>query len=59
MTTYTVIPQRGYKFIAKDELGKCRTFETLKEANAYIKFLKSRGVHGVRANDKTQQGVCF
>lgn len=57
MTTYTVIPQRSFKL--GDDLGKDRTFSTLKEANEYIKFLKSKGIHGVRANDKTQQGVYF
>ena len=57
MTTYTVIPQRGFKL--GDELGKDRTFPTLKEANEYIRFLKSKGIHGVRANNKTQQGIYF
>lgn len=57
MTTYTVIPQRGFKF--GDDLGKDITFQTLKEANEYIRFLKSKGIHGVRANNKTQQGIYF
>lgn len=57
MTTYTVIPQRGFKL--GDDLGKDRTFQTLKEANEYIRFLKSKGIHGVRTNNKTQQGVYF
>lgn len=57
MATYTVIPQRGFKF--GDDLGKDRTFQTLKEANEYLRFLKSKGIHGVRANNKTQQGVYF
>lgn len=57
MTTYTVISQRGFKF--GDDLGKDRTFQTLKEANEYLRFLKSKGIHGVRANNKTQQGIYF
>lgn len=57
MTTYTVIPQTGFKY--GEEIGKDRTFQTLKEANEYIKFLKSEGIHGVRANNKTNQGVYF
>lgn len=57
MTTYTVIPQRGFKY--GDEIGKDKTFETLKEASEYIKFLKSAGIHGVRANNKTNQGIYF
>ena len=57
MTTYTVIPQTGFKY--GEEIGKDRTFQTLKETNEYIKFLKSEGIHGVRANNKTNQGVYF
>ena len=57
MTTYTVIPQRGFKL--GDDLGKDRTFPTLKEANEYIRFLKSKGIHGVRANNSTHQGIYF
>lgn len=57
MTTYTVIPQRGFKF--GDDLGKDRTFPTLKEANEYIRFLKSKGIRGVRANNSTHQGIYF
>lgn len=57
MTTYTVIPQTGFKH--GEDIGKDRTFQTLKEANEYIKFLKSEGIHGVRANNKTNQGVYF
>ena len=57
MTTYTVIPQTGFKY--GEDIGKDRTFQTPKEANEYIKFLKSEGIHGVRANNKTNQGVYF
>ena len=57
MTTYTVIPQRGFKY--EDEIGKDKTFETLKEASKYIKFLKSKGIRGVRANNSTHQGIYF
>lgn len=57
MTTYTVIPQTGFKY--GEEIGKDKTFETLKEANKYIKFLKSKGIHGVRSNDRTKQGIYF
>lgn len=57
MTTYTVVPQSGFKF--GEDTGKDRTFQTLKEANEYIKFLKSVGVRDVRANNVTHQGIYF
>lgn len=67
--TYTVSPHPYFVDIAWDENGKAiasriedmpeRTFESLRQANAYVRECKAKGFHGVRINDRTGYGTFF
>ena len=67
--TYTVIPNIRFIDTAWNEEGKVtasriecmptRTFETLRQANAYIRECKAKGFRGVRVCDRTGLGKFF
>ena len=67
--TYTVSPNIRFIDTAWNEDGKAtasriermpeRTFETLQQANAYIRECRAKGFHGVRICDRTGLGKFF
>ena len=67
--SYTVSPHPFFVDTAWNEEGKAiasriermpeRTFETLRQANAYIRECKSKGFHGVLIYERTGLGRFF